>query len=165
MTPAIERRHLEAGAQPGDRPLGTLIELNAMEVLSKAREVLRAVVMNNDPWPADDQWRQLLPTWFVDRCAPEQTKGEAAEWLARWRKLPPAEKARATEERGWSLLDWLYWLRPAERQWFWWDGQPLDNDVARIVVEVKDTPTALGALEWLLKAAGAERVVEANRAA
>lgn len=117
---------------------------------------MRAVLSNGDPWPDLEAWRQVLPSWFVLRCAPEQTKEEAERWLALawWRKLPAEEMARATDESGWSLANWLYWLEPEQREWYWWDGRVVDHDTARIVVDAQDVPATLGALEWLLKAAG-----------
>lgn len=169
MTPDTELRHLESGPRPGDQPLGLLIEIDATssgqsrELLTKACDVMKAVVSNSQQWPSLLAWRRLLPTWFVEQSAPEETKEEAAVWLTRWRTLPPDEQARASTERAWSLADWLYWIEPTQRQWHWWDGGILDADTTRIVVEATETPTALGALEWLLRTAGAKHVAEANR--
>ena len=163
----MELRRIDSGPAPGERPTGILLELSAIssgrsrEVLTKAREVMKAVLSNSDPWPDLDDWRHVLPAWFVERSAPEQTKEEAERWLAWWRKLPPEAQAQATEELRWSIADWLYWLEPEQRQWYWWDGRVVDQDTVRIVIDALDSPTALGALEWLLKAAGAERVAEA----
>lgn len=170
MTHEVELRRIDSGPAPGARPIGILLELDAISsrrsrgVLAGVREVMKAVLSNIDPWPDLDGWRNVLPAWFVERSAPEQTKEEAERWLASWRKLPPEEQAKA-EERGWSLSNWLYWLEPEQRQWYWWDGRVIDQDTVRIVIDARDIPTALGALVWLLKAAGAERVAEANRAA
>lgn len=148
--------------------MGILLDLNAIssrrsrEVLARAREVMTAVLSNSDPWPDLDAWRHVLPHWFVERSAPEQTKEQAEDWPAWWRKLSPEEQAQATKDGGWSLADWLYWLEPEQRQWYWWDSRVVDQDTARIIIDAPDSPTALGALEWLLNAAGAERVAEAN---
>lgn len=171
MTPDVELRHVDSGPAPREGPIGILLDLNAIssgrsrEMLARAREVMKAVLLNSDPWPDLDVWRHVLPRWFVERSAPEQTKEQAERWLAWWRKLSPQEQAQVSEEESWSLAEWLYWLEPEQRQWYWWDARVVDQDTARIVIDVPDIPTALGALEWLLKAAGAERVAEANRAA
>lgn len=52
-------------------------------------------------------------------------------------------------KRRWNVRDWLYWLGPGERQWFWWDGFATGESEAKIVVEVTGRPTALGALARL----------------
>lgn len=162
MRSEAELRHVDFGPAGSERPSGILLELDAVgsggsrQLLARAREVMRAVLSNGDPWPDLEAWRQVLPSWFVLRCAPEQTKEEAERWLALawWRKLPAEEMARATDESGWSLANWLYWLEPEQREWYWWDGRVVDHDTARIVVDAQDVPATLGALEWLLKAAG-----------
>jgi hypothetical protein len=54
--------------------------------------------------------------------------------------------------------DWLYWLEPSERQWFWWDAAVERPDALRVIVEVAGWPAPLGAHDWLLLAAGAIEV-------
>jgi hypothetical protein len=56
----------------------------------------------------------FIHSHFVERCAPEQTKDEAEEWLAWWRKLPSEEQGQAGAQRDWSLADWLYWFEPEQ---------------------------------------------------
>jgi hypothetical protein len=73
--------------------------------------------------------------------------------------LSAEERASATRARPWTLADWLYWLEPSERQWFWWDALVENSDTLRVVVEVSGWPTPLGALDWLLRAAGAAEVI------
>jgi len=101
----------------------------------------------------------LLPAWFVERSAPERSREEAERWLAWWRSLPASEQARVAREQDWALADWLYWLEPAERHWFWWDAVIENPEILRVIVEVPGWPVPLGALEWLLRAAGAMEVV------
>lgn len=96
-----------------------------------------------------------LPSWFVEACAPEESKKEALQWLERWRALPPAEQAAASARARWSLLDWLYWMDPARREWHWWDAQLVDQQTLKLLVEVDSWPAPLGAVEWLLRASGA----------
>jgi hypothetical protein len=128
-------------------------------VAARAREVLRAVLAHAGPsWPTVSEWRQLLPAWFVEGSAPEKSREEAERWLGWWRSLPAAEQARVTREQRWALPDWLHWLEPAERQWFWWDAVVENPETLRVMVEVPGWPAPLGALEWLLRAAGAVEV-------
>jgi hypothetical protein len=162
-----EQKHLTDGARPGEVPggAGTVTVLardgaDAVEVLERARAVLLGVLEHSGPkWPALEEWRLLLPPWFVAACAPEMSREDAEHWLAWWRALGPAEKARAESERRWTLADWLYWLVPSERQWFWWDAEVGGDGALRVTVEVSGWPTTLGALDWLLRAAGAAEVV------
>lgn len=100
-----------------------------------------------------------VPAWFVQACAPEPTAAERERWLAWWRTLDHAGKVVAERERGWTLQEWLSWMEPQERTW-WWDAQPTSEFDATIAVEVEGWPTALGALEWLLTASGASTISE-----
>lgn len=162
-----ERRHLTDGPRPGEVPggVGTVGVLarggaDGGEVLDRSRAVLLAVLERSGPeWPTVEEWRSLLPPWFVAACGPEMSREDAERWLAWWRTLGPADRARAESERRWTLADWLYWLMPSERQWFWWDAEVGRDGTLRVTVEVPGWPTALGALDWLLRAAGAAEVV------
>jgi hypothetical protein len=114
------------------------------------------VLNHQAPWPSDDQWRSLLPKWFVEACAPEQSKEEAQRWLELWRTLSPELKAEA-EDRAWSLLNWLYWFDPrgdAGRGWTWWDAGVEDSATGWVDIEVEGHPYPSGDLRWLLRASG-----------
>jgi hypothetical protein len=161
-----EWRHLTYGVDPGEHPggLGTnrfiaRSKYNSQQTLDRAKAVLKIVNENSaGEWPSDARWRELLPDWFVSRCAPEMTKEEAQAETIKWRKLTREEQVRWDSEHQWSLGEWLYWLQPGKRQWYWWDGVALDDNTAVIAVEVQDWPFPWGALGWLLRAAGADEV-------
>jgi len=132
---------------------------DADSVLSRVREVLDAVLAHSaPPWPPAEEWARLLPGWFVQNCAPPRTREEAEQWLNRWRSLPPEDQAGAILKERWALADWLHWLEPSERQWFWWDAVVRDAEALKVMVEVSAWPAPLGALEWLLRASGAAEV-------
>lgn len=134
---------------PGDAP----------QVLERSKQVLKAVNENSLPvWPPDDRWPALLPEWFVDRCGPEMSQEEAEAWLAWWKALPDAEQKRVEADKAWSLFNWIYWLDPENRQWYWWDGLALDENNLVVAVEVDGWPFGWGDLSWLLRAAGATQV-------
>lgn len=162
MIPPEEHRHLVSGPRPGERAggVGTVMVLaecagGAATVLARSREVMEVVVDHpSHDWPGVEEWRRLLPRWFVEACV-EESDDEADRWLAQWRGLPPDERAAAEERRPWALADWLFWVHPSERQWFWWDATVEDSDRVRVEVEVVGWPQPLGALFWLLRAAGA----------
>ena len=105
---------------------------------------------------------QRFPDWFVAACAPEQTPEELQRWLRWWRELPPAEKSRAEAEQPWSLDDWVHWMQPDERTWFWWDARVEDERRAVVVVDVPGWPSPLGSPGVAATTAGAveTRVLE-----
>lgn len=164
---ARERRHLLEGPAPDERPggLGTVrlivwCELGAEQVIERAREVLTLVNQHGaGEWPSDDDWRNSLPEWFVFRCAPDMSQAESDAELARWQSLSPEEQSEWAAEP-WSLENWIYWFLPENRYWYWWDAKPLDGKVFVIAVEVHEHPFPSDALEWLLRASGAERITE-----
>ena len=113
-------------------------------------------------WPADEEWPRLMPDWFVRACAPEPTEEEAATWLARWRRLSPEQQAREEASLAWTLLNWVYWFRPEDREWCWWNAWAENPDLALVEVRIDAWPAPTGALRWLLRAAGAvEMTVDA----
>lgn len=165
-----ERRHLVNGPRPGEEPGGagttTVVARGGLApgtVLDRSREVLLAVLEYSErDWPTLSEWGSVLPAWFVSACAQQRSLQEAERWLAWWRTLSPEEQARAESEQPWSLEDWLYWLFPPERQWFWWDAVVRPEVSLQVTVEVAGWPTALGSLQWLLRAAGADQVIQGH---
>jgi hypothetical protein len=101
---------------------------------------------------------EYLPSWFVSECASEQSPEELEQWLAWWKTLAPHEQLRAEESQRWSLEDWIYWFKPENRQWYWASARKIDPNTLDIAVEVDNWPFPWGALGWLLRAAGAEKI-------
>ncbi|WP_375431314.1 hypothetical protein [uncultured Friedmanniella sp.] len=127
-------------------------------VLRRSREVMTAVLDRPaQPWPSVAEWAESLPGWFVSACAPESEE-ELEAWVAWWRTLDPPGRAAAAAAKRWSLETWLSWLEPEERQWFWWDAA-VGGRRGQVLVEVPGWPAPFGALEWLLRAAGAASVI------
>ena len=167
MIPPEELRHLISGPLPGEEPGGVGLVVvaavcagDAESVRARIQSVLATVVDHQQgPWPSLDEWQQLLPAWFLDACADEMSQEQAEAWVAWWRSLPADQQAVASQEQVWTLADWLYWLEPAERQWFVWHLRLACADRIRVSVEVAGWPAPLGSLQWLLRAAGAVDVV------
>jgi hypothetical protein len=129
------------------------------EILTKVKVVLALVSEKSvSQWPSMDEWRNLLPLWFLERCAPSMTMEQAEAWLAWWRGLSEEERRRVEQEKEWSLEDWLYWMEPDNRSWTWWDGCGKDADNLAVALEVTEWPFPWGAFRWLLLAAGAIEV-------
>jgi hypothetical protein len=132
---------------------------NSETVLQKSKEVLEMILRSSTQcWLSNSEWQTVLPDWFVAGCAPEKTIEEVEQWLKWWRSLSPQEKSLVDEEQSWSLEDWLYWLHPDQRQWFWWDAICVNTNLLKVAVEVAEYPFSWKSLAWLFKVAGAIRV-------
>lgn len=158
-----ELRHLREGSSSAELPDEGLVRYTVRAtdpaaVVDRAADVLGAVLELGSPvWPSLDRWRSGLPRWFVGGCAPELSTDERASWLAWWRSLDPPARIRAEADRAWALSDWLSWLEPGGREWFWWDVDRRADD-ADVLVMVLGWPYPDGALRWLLRVAGATSV-------
>ncbi len=161
-----ELKRLLEGINPTEEPAGVgLVSFvadcagQAEAVLERVKEVLGVVLTRTeDQWPTGTEWERLLPAWFVVACAPERNEEEEERWLLWWKSLPPNEQARVEGSEPWALSDWIHWFNPEMRSWYWWKASANDPDVLRVEVEVASWPFASGALEWLLRAAGAVHV-------
>ena len=162
-----EIRRLAHGPDSNEKPKGAgtvrfvvRCPLGSDSVMVKSKEVLRVLAEKILIEGTNERdWAASLPAWFKDACVPEMTPEEAQLWIGHWRSLPPAEQAREEAEKEWSLENWLYWMRPENRQWFWWDAKSIgDLDHILVAVEVEAWPFPWGALRWLFKAAGASAV-------
>lgn len=166
MTPDEEFRHLVGGSSIGEVPggAGTIRVVArapgaADDVWRRSREVMAAILDHQgSSWPSVEQWRSILPAWFIETFREDPSPEEAEQWLAWWRELPPVERERATRAQTWTLADWLYWLEPTRRAWYWWNATVLDGDTLHVKVEVDGWPAPLGALTWLLRASGSTDV-------
>ncbi len=127
-------------------------------VITRAKEVLiRLDETAREQWPAVETWVKVLPVWFIEACAPEKSHAEARAWLARWRGLSNVERDREEREKAWSLANWLYWMEPDRRTWWW-----VSTREQQVLVAVIEWPFPWGALSWLLRASGATSVTLAE---
>jgi hypothetical protein len=161
-----EAQRLKASPPQGTAPggMGTVqftaeCPGNAARVYQRVKEVMHIIserILSD--WPSDEQWKPLLPEWFLSACVPPRTKEESDRFMAWWRSLPPDRQAQVEREDKWSLEGWLYWMIPENRVWTWWDARVLDADTVIVAVEVTDWPFPWGALRWLFRAAGARQL-------
>jgi hypothetical protein len=167
MKVADEVRHLADGPRQNELPDDELLvrvwlrsEAPVHAVVAKCKQVLDTVVqIDGDSWPSEALWAKILPVWFVEGCAPEESAEQKQQWLDWWRTLNDQDRSVAAQDREWSLAAWLHWFQPAERQWYWWDGEPVDETHGLITVATQGLPVPLGALRWLLRVAGADEIV------
>jgi hypothetical protein len=127
-------------------------------IIHRAMDVLLTVDDRADNWPSPEKWPRILPEWFVAKCAPEKSNAEASAWLARWQALSPEKQKEEEGRQPWSLLDWLYWLEPERREWFWWTATVKNPQEGVIELVVKAWPFPWGSFAWLMQASGAEVV-------
>lgn len=102
---------------------------------ARVAEVLEIAFAPRSPWPSLEEWRQLLPSWFVDECSDDVTIVNCV--LDKW-----------------SLRAWIYWFQPEQRRW---TLQGLRAEEDRLYIDIEPTRQGsllLGSLEWLVKVAG-----------
>ena len=128
---------------------------NSIEVLNYCKEILKLIILSSESQPSLEDWNNILPKWFIGRCAEEMTDAEAEESLKQWRLMSWEEKKKAELEERWSLSEGIYWFRPEMRHWFWWDSEIIDSNNFKITVEVDGLPFPSGSLKWLAIACGA----------
>lgn len=126
----------------------------ATSVLQQALAAMSAInLASTGDWPELSEWKKILAQDFVDAFAPEKTSEEEQQWLIWWRSLTPA--LQKIEADKWSLADWLYWMEPSNRSWYWWTGRVVDEGSIAVAVKILDWPFPWGALKILFISAGA----------
>jgi hypothetical protein len=110
LTVPDELRRLMVGPDMEEVPrIGLLVEVHATSIslranalLLRIKDVLRIVITAADgEWPELQDWHELLPNWFVDACAREESAEESATWLTWWRALDEEERrAKSSVEFG-----------------------------------------------------------------
>jgi hypothetical protein len=159
-TPEAELRRLQRGPSQDEQAFVIRVSFTADDpaaVIARVREVLAAVLARVEAWPTEERWPDLLPSWFVERCAPEQPDAAAA--LARWQALTPEEKL-AHSQGPWALSAWLHYFDPTEegggddRSWWWWAAGTDQPGTGWIDVATEGWPFGSGSLYWLIEASG-----------
>ena len=120
-----EVQRLQVSPSPETKPggIGTVQFLaqcpgSAAQTLARAKEVL--VLVGEQSllrWLSVDEWRRILPRWFLDRCVPARTEDEDNKWMAWWRSLSAERQAKVDAEEPWPLEGWLYWMQPENVEW------------------------------------------------
>ncbi|HSR23576.1 MAG TPA: hypothetical protein VLW53_08495 [Candidatus Eisenbacteria bacterium] len=162
MTDELDR--LRVGPSGQESPQGFVVRFEAHNdeptaVLDRMRDLLVRTI----PGMATGDRQAAVaavPDWFRDACRPEWTPEELQEEMRRRRSLSLEDRAVVERTARWSLRNWLAWLDPEQRSWWWWDGR-VETD-GRLVVEVlvEGHPFASGALLWMLRAVGCTEITE-----
>jgi hypothetical protein len=121
------------------------LNLHASEILRRIIEIAELIAdQSKQSWPSDDEWRSLLPSWFLDSFK-SYTQEEAEAIVAttpreEWHKLP------------WEFGSWLDAIR--YRGWAWWSSK-MSEDEIEICLSIHEWPASLEAFEHIIHASGA----------
>jgi hypothetical protein len=138
---------------------------NADDVLETAMAVMKVVCLQCvEGWPTTTDWRAILPSRFVDRCAEEMTREQAEQLLERINALNEQERKLDAKNRPWTLDNWLHWMQPSERLWQWWDAKVEDSNRIRVWFILDSWPFGWGAVTWLFRGSGAVEVMPLEQA-
>ena len=123
---------LDLGEQPGETAEKFLdvigLWLRTVHNLAQARAT----------WPTDEQWKELLPRWFIATFGghtPEEI--HASGWL-------------------WDYGSWLDSMK--ERVWRWWSYERRATTLI-VQLQLDSWPYSIGALVYLARVAGGELTV------
>jgi hypothetical protein len=114
--------------------------------LSRIVQIVKLIaVQTPGHWPSMDEWRTLLPDWFVKSFVPF-SKEEAERLIA------------TTPRERWNEIPWLFeaWLEAIQaRGWQWWSSG-VDEEGIQICLQITEWPASLEAFERIISASGAE---------
>jgi hypothetical protein len=159
LTNELKELHRLATGRPDD-DLGGMFLLNIVahcdgnsaDLLAKLFSVLKRVIdceLSFDD-PVDD-WRAVLPKWFVEACGPDLSREAAEEYLRqKGGEIGPLEL--------WDVGGFVDQFRPEVRSWWWWHGFTSSPDSLIVQIVIEGFPFAWDALHFLLLAAGATAV-------
>ena len=93
-------------------------------------------------------WKSELPEWFISKCRPERTEEQKIEYLKWWDSLSIEEKNKHSQKKQiWSLKNWLYWMDPDEREWYWGKAESISDDEIMLTILVYGHPFPDGSLK------------------
>jgi len=155
-----ELARVERGPEPYEDRYGYMIvdadaycSSNAESVLARCREVMRAVLTQPEvPWPSVEQWRKVLPRWFVE-AGGEESPGNMRAPTTTMRQMTFEE----LEKMPWPAAAWVNTFEDG-RSWYWWDAEVVSPNHLRIKLAVEGHPWSEGPIRWLLIASGAMHV-------
>jgi hypothetical protein len=160
LTSEVER--LDGVTQAAQSTRGPLIAIDFTAespdaVLARVHDVVRCAATMEVPKFA---WASNLaphfPQWFVDACG----KGRSVDsvYQCGWENFDAQDRAEFRAEP-WELRDWWMGFRPGRRGWMWWDAEVTGVGSVTVRVERTHWASQVGALRWLIRAAGGDALV------
>ncbi len=158
-----EIRRLLSGPQPDEVPSGPLVKLHAVcegaatDVLQSVREIWATALWQLEPGRLSaEEWRMILPRWFLDRFDPEIKPDDRI--LRRAFQL----HERMCPSEALTLKEWVRLLEPPARRWAWWSASVAAPHALEVTVTVDEPGANLEALSWVLLCSGAQLVESAH---
>ena len=122
---------------------------DASEILRRAKKVF--LIVNEwclrPDWPSLEEWRSLLPGWFVSACAPERTSADYEREEMERLQLSGRERIARARSRRQSLSEFTDCLDPEfrldrnYRMWIWGDSELRDeNTIVFDIDQMGDPP-------------------------
>src|SRR5688500_17262104 len=98
----------------------------ASRVISRTNEILK-IVIGSELTPDDtvEDWSDELPFWSVDACSRDLTIEESKEMM----RTPEGVQQLS---QIWTIDGFIYWFRPEQRSWFWWDAVLIDTNIFQV---------------------------------
>lgn len=108
---------------------------NTEKVLANTKEIMKCISQfaYTDNWPSDDEWKTILPKWFVESMTSKsldeimKTKGQ------------------------WHFESWIDNMRM--RAWVWWSSKK-DGDNLEFVLETLSFPYLFETFNYILYSQG-----------
>ena len=94
---------------------------NAKEVLKNTKEIMKSISQfaYTNQWPSDEEWKSLLPGWFVESMTSKTTED------------------RDKDDNLWHYESWIDNIR--QRVWLWYSSK-IEKDTLEFVLEVVSYP-------------------------
>lgn len=94
---------------------------NPKEILENTKTIIKAVSQfaYTDKWPTDEEWKEILPTWFVESMT-----------------LKSLDEIMKTQGQ-WHYESWVANIK--DRAWLWYSSK-IEKDSIQIVLEALSIP-------------------------
>ena len=102
-------------------------------------------------WPNADQWRAMLPAWFIQQT-PERTRAESQALI----DMAPRDQWHTLS---WEFKSWIQVVR--EREWSWWSCQQ-EGDQMMIHLSLSAWPANIDTFNHIVRTAGATIIQEGH---
>ncbi|WP_452219952.1 hypothetical protein [Lacinutrix salivirga] len=108
---------------------------NPEQVLAKTKEVMLAVSQfaYTDDWPSDEEWKTILPEWFVSSMTNKTSKD------------------RDKDPNQWHYESWVHNIKM--RSWVWWSSK-IGEDYVKVTLEALDMPYLHDSFKYIFYSQG-----------
>lgn len=138
---------------------------NANHVRQLIKDILLIFndIYRHSRWPDFDEWLEILPKSFTEKFLPELDEANIEKLRRAWFKMSYEEKLeQAATKQQWRLSNWLVYMMPDERIWFWWGdailGEQTQDDYFILAVNLSEPYYSFEFLEIFIKNCGADEI-------